>query len=182
MHHLLYGCLLTQHCSKKIVAALPIPQLIGSLYFSDSLVIYMKTSSFAHARYKTSVLTKIYRPKGTNNISRPCPSSWKKKKDVGMACQKVCKLGRDDAWKQRSTYWQSPIPTSFTTVRQHPWELNLLPSMQLSMLCISIWALLITMTSLQFTQAGSRLYQRHVWSATVNTDLWYSIIKAHGMV
>jgi len=30
-----------------------------------------------------------------------------------MACQKVCKQGRDDAWKQRSTYWQSPI-TSFS--------------------------------------------------------------------
>jgi len=35
-------------------------------------------------------------------------------KDVGMACQKVCKQGRDDAWKQRSMYWQSPIPTSFS--------------------------------------------------------------------
>ena len=33
---------------------------------------------------------------------------------------KVCKQGWDGAWKQRSTYWQSPIPTSFhTTVRQH---------------------------------------------------------------
>ena len=31
-------------------------------------------------------------------------------KAVGMACQKVCKQGRDDAWKQRSTYWQSSIP------------------------------------------------------------------------
>jgi len=31
-----------------------------------------------------------------------------------MACQKVCKQGRDDAWEQRSTYWQSPIPTSFS--------------------------------------------------------------------
>jgi len=49
-----------------------------------------------------------------------------------MGCQKVWKQGRDDAWKQRSTYWQSPITTSFhTTVRQHVWELNLLPSMQL---------------------------------------------------
>ena len=161
MHHLLYGCLLTQHCSKKIVAALPIPQLIGSLYFSDSLVIYMKTSSFAHARYKTSVLTKIYMPKGTNNISRPCPSSWKKKKDIGMACQKVRKLGRDDAWKQRSMYWQSPIPTSFhTTVRQHPWELNLLPSMQL----LSIWVLHTDYydQSAVHSSSGSRLYQRHV--------------------
>ena len=36
------------------------------------------------------------------------------KKHVGMACQKVCKQGRDDACKQRSTYWQSPIPTSFS--------------------------------------------------------------------
>jgi len=35
-------------------------------------------------------------------------------KDVGMACQKVCKQGRDDAWKQWSTFWQSPIPTSFS--------------------------------------------------------------------
>ena len=49
---------------------------------------------------------------------------------------------RDDAWKQRSTYWQSPIPTSFSHYRQHPWELLLdLPSMQLLMLCISIWVL-----------------------------------------
>jgi len=31
-----------------------------------------------------------------------------------MACQKVCEQGRDDAWKQRWTYWQSPIPTSFS--------------------------------------------------------------------
>jgi len=30
-----------------------------------------------------------------------------------MACQKVCKKGRDDARKQRSMYWQSSIPTSF---------------------------------------------------------------------
>ena len=28
-----------------------------------------------------------------------------------MACQKVCKQGRDNVWKWRSTYWQSPIPT-----------------------------------------------------------------------
>ena len=26
----------------------------------------------------------------------------------------ICKQGRDDAQKQRSTYWQSPIPTSFS--------------------------------------------------------------------
>jgi len=33
-----------------------------------------------------------------------------------MACQEVCKQGRDDAWKQRSTFfnWQSPILTSFS--------------------------------------------------------------------
>ena len=30
-----------------------------------------------------------------------------------MACQKVCKQGRNDAWKQRSTYRQSPIPTFY---------------------------------------------------------------------
>ena len=35
-------------------------------------------------------------------------------RDVGMACQKVSKQVRDDACKQRSTYWQSPIPTSFS--------------------------------------------------------------------
>ena len=35
-------------------------------------------------------------------------------KRLGMACQKVCKQGRDNAGKQRSTYWQSPIPTSFS--------------------------------------------------------------------
>ena len=31
-----------------------------------------------------------------------------------MTCQKVCEQGRDDAWKRGSTYWQSPIPTSFS--------------------------------------------------------------------
>ena len=73
-------------------------------------------------------------------------------KSVGMACQKVCKQGRDDAWKQRSMYWQNSIPTSFShyTVRQHPWELllNLLPSMRLLHKYLSF-----TMTSLQFTHA-----------------------------
>ena len=34
-----------------------------------------------------------------------------------MACQKVCKQGRDDARKQRSMYWQSPTPTSFSHYR-----------------------------------------------------------------
>ena len=29
-----------------------------------------------------------------------------------MASQKACKWGRDYPWKQKSTYWQSPIPTS----------------------------------------------------------------------
>ena len=36
------------------------------------------------------------------------------KKNVEMACQKVCKQDRDDAWNQMSTYWQSSIPTSFS--------------------------------------------------------------------
>jgi len=34
-----------------------------------------------------------------------------------MACQKACKQDRDDAWKQRSTYWQSPMhPYIFFTL------------------------------------------------------------------
>ena len=28
------------------------------------------------------------------------------------------KQGRDDAWRQRSTYWQNPIPTSFSHYMQ----------------------------------------------------------------
>ena len=33
-----------------------------------------------------------------------------------MACQKVCKQGRDNAWKQRSTYWQSPMYSCFLSI------------------------------------------------------------------
>ena len=84
-----------------------------------------------------------------------CYIPYKKIKEniinVGMACQKVCKQGRDNASKQRSMYWQSSIPRSFShyTVRQHPWEvlLNLLSSMQLLHKYLSF-----TMTSLQFTR------------------------------
>jgi len=32
-----------------------------------------------------------------------------------MACQKVCKQGRDDAWNQRSTYRQAPSLHLFHT-------------------------------------------------------------------
>ena len=64
------------------------------------------------------------------------------------------------------TYTQYSQPTPFlplfpTTVRQHPWELNLLPSMQWWMLYISIWFYtMITMTSLQPTQVQGLGYMR----------------------
>ena len=57
-------------------------------------------------------------------------------KNVGMACQKVCKQCRDNAWKQRSTYWQSPPSLHLFHIID-----SILESCCLLMLCISIWVL-----------------------------------------
>ena len=54
----------------------------------------------------TEINTKKYRNKKIKNI-----------KNVGMACQKVCKQGRDDVCmyvNKGQTPWQSPMPTSFS--------------------------------------------------------------------
>ena len=54
----------------------------------------------------TEINTKKYRNKKIKNI-----------KNVGMACQKVCKQGRDDVCmyvNKGQTPWQTPMPTSFS--------------------------------------------------------------------
>ena len=95
-----------------------------------------------------------------------------------MACQKVCKQGR---MMHEVTYWQSAIPIHLfhTTVWQYPWELNLLPSMQLLILCIST---LITMTSLQFTQAWGMGYARGMYGVPLSIPTCDSTLHGFTLV
>ena len=89
------------------------------------------------------LLFRLLHPSLSTPVSSTTISSILSKKDVGRACQK--------------------LDNTSTIVRQHPWELNLLPSMQLLMLCIGInfeFYKPFTMTSLQFTQAQGLGYTR----------------------
>ena len=85
------------------------------------------------------------------------------------------------------TYTQYSQPTPFlplfpTTVRQHPWELKLLPSMQWWMLYISIWFYtMITMTSLQPTQVQGLGY-KYVTSVPLSIKIYDSVVNVHGLV
>ena len=76
------------------------------------------------------------------------------------------------------------IPTSFShAVTQHPWDLNLLPSMQLLMLCLSIWVLHTDYydQSAAHSSSGSRLYQRHVTRVPLSVQTYDSVVKVrHG--
>ena len=71
-----------------------------------------------------------------------------------------------------------------TTVRQHPWDFNLLPSMQLLMLCISIWVYtLIIMTSRQPTQAQGLGCTRGMWQEchALSIQTYDNVVKVqHG--
>jgi len=52
------------------------------------------------------------------------------KKDVGMACQKYAnKVGMVHESKGQYIDKAPSLHLFHTTVRQHPWDLNLLPSM-----------------------------------------------------
>ena len=66
--------------------------------------------------HRTQIEQNVYKEcTRTLHIYTNIQESKKCKKNAGMACQRVCKKGRDDARKQTSTYWQSPIPHLFHT-------------------------------------------------------------------
>ena len=108
-------------------------------------------------------------------------------KDLRMACQKVCKQVRDDAWKQRShsyIFFTLQLGRMLESwICSHPCSLLVL------CIHVSIWVLHTDYYdhSALHSSSGSSLYQSHVYSATVNTDLWYwvlhtdSVIKVRGM-
>ena len=83
--------------------------------------------------------------------------------------------------KQKSTYWQCPIPTSFShnslTVSLRA-AAESSPTMQLLMLVYT----LITMTSLQFTQSQGLGYTRGMYRVPLSIQTYDSVIKVHGMV
>ena len=95
----------------------------------------------------------LYRPRGTNHCMAVLPDPFSIfPKGSGHEARMMHESKGQHFGKAPSLH------LFHTTVRQHPWELllNLLPSMQLLMLCISI-----TMTSDQsavHSSTGSRLY------------------------
>ena len=86
--------------------------------------------------------------------------------------------------KQKSMYWQCPIPTSFShyslTVSLRA-AAESSPPMQLLMLVFEFYTL-ITMTSLEFTQSQGLGYTRGMYRVPLSIPTYDSVIKVHGMV
>ena len=98
-----------------------------------------------------------------------------------MACQKVCKQGRDEA---KVNVLAMSIPTSFShyslTVSLRA-AAESSPTMQLLMLVFEFYTL-ITMTSLEFTQSQGLGYTRGMYRVPLSIPTYDSVIKVHGMV
>ena len=58
-----------------------------------------------------NILVRLRSEINTKKVQKQDLKNIKNVKDVGMACQKVCKQGRDDVIVKVNL--QSPIPTSF---------------------------------------------------------------------
>jgi len=168
--------LLIQHCSKSLAedcggsSHIPVDRGGGvKIEVFTSLIFWSyvwKHLLLLMQDIKTSVLTTIY----SQRAQIISPSSWKKikKYDVGMACLKVRKQGRDDAWKQRVNILAKPHSYIFFTL-------------QLDSILESCLFEFYTMTSLQFTQAQGLGYIRGMCRVpcTVKTDLYDTVIKVY---
>ena len=83
--------------------------------------------------------------------------------------------------KQKSTYWQCPIPTSFS---HYSLTVSLRAAAESSptMLLLMLVYTLITMTSLEFTQSQGLGYTRGMYRAPLSIPTYDSVIEVHGMV
>jgi len=66
-------------CSHDVISTPVVMNQTPKLLPEDSEKLSLLIDTFwvwSYLLHQSSVLTRIYRPKGTNNILWPCPSSW----------------------------------------------------------------------------------------------------------